>query len=201
MGYTVLGIWNLALGRIGANVVASLTENTPQAVAANAVWEFIRDEVLQAKDWRFAKTRAPLELRYEVPDYAYTWAYVLPGDFLRLCRTKPSQSKGVNPVALAPGYWYQFLDATGYSRYWNWDPPVFPPGYPYVIEVIPIPTGLEKVTNGAFTGASTNWTLGSGWTYGSNQVSKVVGECPYTFSIIFCYGKCSRCWGNVSSSD
>lgn len=32
------------------------------------------------------------------------------------------------------------------------------------------------VTNGTFTGASTGWTLGAGWTYGSNKVTKAAGS-------------------------
>jgi len=31
--------------------------------------------------------------------------------------------------------------------------------------------GSELVTNGTFTGSATGWTLGSGWTYGTNNVS------------------------------
>lgn len=32
--------------------------------------------------------------------------------------------------------------------------------------------GSEKITNGTFTGGSTSWTLGTGWTYSSNAVHK-----------------------------
>lgn len=32
--------------------------------------------------------------------------------------------------------------------------------------------GSNKITNGAFTGGTTNWTLGTGWTYKSNRVYK-----------------------------
>ncbi len=32
--------------------------------------------------------------------------------------------------------------------------------------------GAEKVTNGSFTGSATGWTLGSGWAYGTNNVTK-----------------------------
>jgi len=33
------------------------------------------------------------------------------------------------------------------------------------------PDGVTKITNGAFTGSATGWTLASGWTYGSNIVT------------------------------
>lgn len=32
--------------------------------------------------------------------------------------------------------------------------------------------GSEKITNGTFTGSSTGWTLGTGWAYSSNTVTK-----------------------------
>lgn len=36
-------------------------------------------------------------------------------------------------------------------------------------------TPTEYITNGAFTGAATNWTLGAGWAYGTNNVAKTAG--------------------------
>ena len=35
--------------------------------------------------------------------------------------------------------------------------------------------GAEKVTNGTFTGNATGWTLGTGWAYNSNNVTKTAG--------------------------
>lgn len=88
MAYSVVGIVNMALQRIGVKRIASLTENSDQAIAANAVWEYIRDEVLSAKDWKFAKTRVVLAQNVTTPEYTYDYAYTLPTDFLRLCLTK-----------------------------------------------------------------------------------------------------------------
>lgn len=36
--------------------------------------------------------------------------------------------------------------------------------------------GAEKVTNGAFTGNATGWTLGTGWAYGTNNVTHTGGN-------------------------
>jgi hypothetical protein len=61
MAYSILGIVNMALGRIGVKRITSWPDaTTSQGIAANAVWEFIRDEVLESRDWRFAKTRSVL---------------------------------------------------------------------------------------------------------------------------------------------
>ena len=148
MAYTQVGIVNLALGRIGMKHITTITESTPQAEAANRVWEYIRDEVLEAKDWRFAKTREMLSRAPVSPIYTYDYAYVLPNDFLRLARSRdPLNDPVFYPISV--------LD--------------------YKFESLQLPEGLEKVTNGAFTGASTGWVLGTGWTYGTNNVAKVAG--------------------------
>lgn len=39
----------------------------------------------------------------------------------------------------------------------------------------PVVADVEKITNGTFTGSATGWTLGTGWTYGSNKVTKTAG--------------------------
>ena len=36
----------------------------------------------------------------------------------------------------------------------------------------PTSLGAEKLTNGNFTGSATGWTLGTGWAYGTNNVTK-----------------------------
>lgn len=140
--YSVVGIINLGLSRIGANPISAYPETTtPQGVIVGTVWPYVLDTVLQAKDWRFAKTRAALT-RFQVgipladysPPYGYQNAYSIPADFLRLVRAKYPQSKGLNPVAIPPGYLASFIDITGYSKYYNYDPPVYPPGCAYVVE-------------------------------------------------------------------
>lgn len=86
MSYTEAGIVNLALGRIGVKRIGALTDSTPQAIAANAVFAYIRDEVLEAADWKFAKTRATLAKSAITPTYMWLYAYPLPADYLRLAK-------------------------------------------------------------------------------------------------------------------
>lgn len=147
MAYSKLGIANLALGRIGVKRLTSLTESSQQALDVAAVWEYILDEVLEMKDWRFAKTHAILgKTDVEIPMDAWLYAYPLPVGFLKFA--------------------YGAED----------DPPVYPSGEPYLIEMVQIPEGAEKITNGSFTGAATGWTLGATyWAYASNRVSKIAG--------------------------
>lgn len=170
MGYNELGVVNLALAKIGVEKITQGDWDTPvtqQAIDAKAVWPYIRDLVLEAKNWKFAKTRTVLDLRYEAPGYRYLYAYALPVDFLRIVKPNnaldpPLFPGGIITVPIA-------INGRIYS-------PILSYSYPYLLETLPIPSGLEKLTNGAFTGAATNWTLGAGWTYAANQVLKAVGN-------------------------
>jgi hypothetical protein len=170
VGYSELGIVNLAFGKIGVEKITQADWDTPvtqQAIDAKAVWPYIRDLVLEAKNWKFAKTRAVLDMRYEAPGYRYLYAYALPVDFLRI--VKPTDN--LDPPIYPGGHYSVPLVVDGkiYSQILSYT-------YPYLLETLPIPSGLEKLTNGSFTGASAPWTLGAGWAYAANQVSKAIGN-------------------------
>jgi hypothetical protein len=55
-----LGIVNMALVRIGAKTIASLSDGSPNSAKINNVYPYMLGQVLEAKDWKFAKTRAAL---------------------------------------------------------------------------------------------------------------------------------------------
>jgi hypothetical protein len=89
MNYSTAGIVNMALMRIGARgTIGSLTEDSPNAIKANAVWDMVFQEVLSERDWKFAKTRVQLQQNANRPAGGYRFAYALPADFLRLCRPR-----------------------------------------------------------------------------------------------------------------
>lgn len=107
MAYSVLGIYNQAFARIGQPKQASLSDNTTPIIQANLAWEYIRDEVLEAHDWTFAKTRVALAKNATSPSSRYAYAYTLPADFLKIAKQNPD------------------------------DPPVYPASYPYILESLP----------------------------------------------------------------
>jgi hypothetical protein len=142
MAYSTVGIVNLGLLRIGAKIISAMDENSPNAIKANAVYPYLLDEVLQVKDWRFAKTRLQLAVIATTPGYAYQYAYALPADFLRLVKPHKPPSRGRNPYAS-----FLFSDPVGYHSGVDWDPPVYPTGFPYVIETMPTDGGKYILTN------------------------------------------------------
>ena len=106
MAYSVLGIYNLALSELGVSKIDSTSESSTAANRLNDVYQYVRDEVLEADDWDFATTRVLIAANAETPVYGYDYAYTLPADFLKLCEDKKD------------------------------DPPVYPNTYPYVIEAL-----------------------------------------------------------------
>jgi hypothetical protein len=134
---TVTQLVNVALLRIGANTISSIADGSPNALKATAVWEYVRDEVLQAKNWKFSKIRAAL-LRYSVaPLYAYQFAYVMPSDFMRLVKPHGKGSLPSNPAIAVGGFSLSANTFISSESSIDFDPPVYPPGFPYVVEVIP----------------------------------------------------------------
>lgn len=127
---------NIALGRIGANNITDINEASPNAIKAAMVYEYVRDEVLQQKDWRFAKIRAALVKNATAPLYGHLYAYTMPSDFLRLARSRHPSTKGTNPEATPSGEWYRAVGPFG-EGYYPYDPPVYPAGLPYIIEALP----------------------------------------------------------------
>ncbi len=145
MAYSQLGIINLALYRLGVRKLSSLTDGTPQQIQAVDVWDYIRDEVLEMREWRFAKTRTKLARSPISPIYTYNFAYIIPADYIKMA----------NGSIL--------------------DPPIYPISYlEYKFETIQLPEGLEKITNGAFA-ADSDWTKGIGWTISGGYALKAAG--------------------------
>lgn len=135
----------MSLQRIGARgTIASLTEDSPNAIKVNTVWDMIFQEVLSERDWKFAKTYVQLQQNANMPAGGYLYAYALPADFLRLCRPreKPQERR------IADANW-GYGDWGGYGGQWgipNFDIPVWPrAAAPYIVATVLNATGAPSV--------------------------------------------------------
>jgi hypothetical protein len=120
----------MALQRIGARgVISSLADNTPNAIKVNVVWNMVFQEVLSARDWKFAKTRIELQQNSTNPVGGYLYAYSLPSDFLRLC--KPREIPEEHRIA---NFAWVGSNSGGFCEH---DLPVWPRAVePYVTETV-----------------------------------------------------------------
>jgi hypothetical protein len=69
-------ICNIALGKLGADVITSLTQNSKSARLCNKYWAHVRDLILRGHDWNCASTYASIASLADVPipddwDYQY----------------------------------------------------------------------------------------------------------------------------------
>jgi hypothetical protein len=84
MAQSNVALANMALQKLGAGVISSLSQDHPNARSVNRVFDSTRDAEIRRYDWAFAITRASV-----AADAAQTlWGghnkYALPADFARL---------------------------------------------------------------------------------------------------------------------
>lgn len=84
MAVSETSIANRAVTKLGANRILSLTEDTPEARALNAVYETTRNAELRAHPWAFATERAQLSALSSTPSWGYSKEYQLPADCIRV---------------------------------------------------------------------------------------------------------------------
>ncbi len=82
-----VSICNLAMTRLGTSRIESLSDNNENAIKCNAVYSFIRDNMIANHNWNFALKEAELSVLVETPELD-DWAYKfqLPTDCLRVVR-------------------------------------------------------------------------------------------------------------------
>ena len=84
MTYTNIGICSNALLKIGAEGITSFEDGTAEAEIAYSLYPLLRDGLLSAYPWSFAKAQKTLPRLANVPAADYQYAYLLPNDFLRV---------------------------------------------------------------------------------------------------------------------
>ncbi len=75
-------ICNRGLVHLGAKLVTSLTENTPNARSCNQIYAGLRDAELRKHPWNFAITRVQLAASSITPVFGRARAFPLPADYL-----------------------------------------------------------------------------------------------------------------------
>ena len=123
---TQVRVINMALSKLGAKRITTISDDTVSARAAVAVYTEILDEVLMESPWTFAQKRVALAELGTDPvweDDGMTVAYGIPTDMLKLNYTNmPSAIVRVEAVGILSDtssleilYTYRATDTTKYS--------------------------------------------------------------------------------------
>lgn len=143
MAYSVTGIANITLIKIGADTITAITDTGDEkARKLNATWEYVRNEVLEAKDWNFAKDRVELARSTETPDFGFDFKYALPSDFLRLVLKNPHNMPANTDYVIESGYLLTDYDNTSVGLF---------------IRYIKVVTDPTKYTSSFITALSFRW--------------------------------------------
>jgi len=81
---SAVGVANIALSKIGAQRIVSMTEATENARLLNAIYGTIRDEVLRAHPWNFAIKRIAPALYAYTPPIWVTWTTYTVGQYVSI---------------------------------------------------------------------------------------------------------------------
>ncbi|WP_415718287.1 hypothetical protein [Maridesulfovibrio sp.] len=84
MAVSEVKICNLALRKLGARLIESLSDTSQEAVTCNLFYEQVRDAVLREHPWNFAASRTRLARLADEPAFGYAHQYQIPADCLHL---------------------------------------------------------------------------------------------------------------------
>lgn len=110
-------ICNIALQKLGAGKIASLSEDSRIARACNIAYTHCLESELRAHPWRFAIQRASLAEDATAPDWGKDAAYELPSDFLRLLSPYPEDNLNSLDYEIEGRKIYSDLGSPLYIRY------------------------------------------------------------------------------------
>lgn len=89
-------IANIAVRDVGASEISDIDDDTGKVASTiRTYWDAVKDEVLRAYKWTFAKKMKALaaDADYEMVDDRYAYAYEKPADYIRMVRMNIPDTK------------------------------------------------------------------------------------------------------------
>ena len=127
MALTDIGLANRALVRLGAETIASFTDDTVAAEIAGTLYTSARDDLLSAHPWHFATGQVALSELGTSPVADFAKAYALPNDFLRaMAAGSGGRGRGI-VYRLTGGELHTNADSVILTYIFRPDESVFPP--------------------------------------------------------------------------
>jgi hypothetical protein len=90
MATSKVAVANLALQKLGAKRIESLTQDHPNARSINVCFDDMRDKLLRLYDWSFAIARDSIAADPDGPTWGDWDRFTKPNDFIRLLRDDES---------------------------------------------------------------------------------------------------------------
>jgi len=143
-------IVNMALVQLGQPTILNLTDNTANAKRANALYDLVRQMVLQAHPWNGSTKQAVLTLLATTPDFKWTYRFSLPADCLRALRTDQDVGNKRDWQQYGGEIWTDHGTLELEYIYDNEDTTLFSPGF-----VMALSSRLEAELTYPVTGSTT----------------------------------------------
>ncbi|MBS4046569.1 MAG: hypothetical protein KG075_09535 [Alphaproteobacteria bacterium] len=88
MAVSEVALVNLALQKLGAARITSLSEDSRNARSVNACYKMMRDRELRAHKWHFARKQQVLTPDTAAPAFDYSYQFTWPTDCLRVLKPR-----------------------------------------------------------------------------------------------------------------
>lgn len=89
---SVVDICNIALQKLGAGRITSISQDAVNARACLTAYEHCKKAALERHPWRFATKRASLPADVPTPDWGKSSSFELPADYIRLLNDYPEMN-------------------------------------------------------------------------------------------------------------
>lgn len=83
MSFSSIELCSKALNKIGANSITSFEDGSVESEICESIYLTLKHKLLSLYYWSFATKTAELEPKESNEKYGYSYAYILPVDFLR----------------------------------------------------------------------------------------------------------------------
>ena len=80
----------MALAKLGANRITSLSDGSPEARLASDLWTHVVNDLLSGSNWPFARRRVELALSTRKPAHTFEYQHIVPQDWLRTLELFPT---------------------------------------------------------------------------------------------------------------
>ena len=103
MALSEVSVCNQALIWLGGNVITALTDGSAEAIACNAVYDPLRDAVLEDREWTFAVARIQPAALVATPVFGFDKQFQIPSNVIRVLQVSDATAGVIGSSATMQG--------------------------------------------------------------------------------------------------